>query len=177
MPSSISTVKLYAGKKIGILTLLKPKPKISTKWKHLGWVCVYPWGEKIHLRNNSIRALNGQNKKPPRVIAMTYIMRQYQQQAKKRGLLWKLPIKRFLFLTASKCHYCGILPVSTAWAEQPRLKGNKYNGIDRVSNDLGYTRKNCVPCCINCNRAKSSLSKRDFFALVRRIARHSLNYK
>ena len=33
------------------------------------------------------------------------------------------------------------------------------NGIDRVFNEIGYEPWNCAPCCLPCNRKKSSLSR------------------
>ena len=31
------------------------------------------------------------------------------------------------------------------------------NGIDRIDNNKGYTKENCVPCCDICNRIKMDL--------------------
>ena len=48
----------------------------------------------------------------------------------------------FKVLVTSPCYYC------------KEIKENEANGIDRVNNDLGYTKENCVPACWKCNRMK-----------------------
>jgi 5-methylcytosine-specific restriction endonuclease McrA len=55
--------------------------------------------------------------------------------------------EEFNDLSARECHYCG-------------KKGP--NGIDRVDNNKGYLKENCVPCCKHCNYAKGNLSMEDF---------------
>ena len=45
-------------------------------------------------------------------------------------------------LVTSPCHYC------KHYIEAEAI------GIDRVNNDIGYTRENCVPACWKCNRMK-----------------------
>jgi len=54
----------------------------------------------------------------------------------------ELNFDEFKILVTSPCHYCN------QWNE------NEANGIDRVNNDLGYTKENCVPACWKCNRMK-----------------------
>lgn len=44
-----------------------------------------------------------------------------------------------------------------------------YNGIDRVNSDLGYSVKNCVTCCKDCNTAKMNMSIKDFLSMIERI--------
>lgn len=46
----------------------------------------------------------------------------------------------------------------------------KYNGIDRVNNNEGYTLLNSLSCCIICNRAKNSLSYGEFIEWVKCLA-------
>ena len=48
----------------------------------------------------------------------------------------------FKVIVTSPCHYC------------KQIKENEANGIDRVNNDLGYTKENCVAACWKCNRMK-----------------------
>ena len=48
-----------------------------------------------------------------------------------------------------------------------------YSGIDRKDNEIGYTLKNCVPCCIICNRAKNSLSFDEFLAWIGRLVENN----
>jgi hypothetical protein len=53
----------------------------------------------------------------------------------------------FQQLSSKDCHYCG---------------QSGPNGIDRIDNDKGYARTNCVPCCKHCNYVKGDLSQEDF---------------
>lgn len=54
----------------------------------------------------------------------------------------ELNFDEFKILVTSPCHYCN------------KRNTEEANGIDRVNNDLGYTRDNCVPACWKCNRMK-----------------------
>lgn len=57
-------------------------------------------------------------------------------------------------IASESCHYCG--------KEGP-------NGIDRVDNTVGYTKKNCVACCKHCNYVKGDLSLEDFKTWTKRF--------
>lgn len=68
-------------------------------------------------------------------------MASYRQGARKRDLVFELSIVDFENLVHCSCTYCG----------------SKHNiGFDRIDNSIGYTKENCVPCCITCNRMKSN---------------------
>ena len=92
--------------------------------------------------------------------------------AQKRGLAWELTEEQVKSLMAQDCWYCGVAPSQ----EQKRYPGQRFNGIDRVDNAVGYTVSNVVTCCTVCNLAKRTMSRDDFLALARRIAeRHHGN--
>jgi hypothetical protein len=55
---------------------------------------------------------------------------------------FQLNFDDFKELVTSPCHYCKIKKESEAI------------GIDRVNNDIGYVKENCVPACWKCNRMK-----------------------
>ena len=55
---------------------------------------------------------------------------------------FEINFEDFKILVRSPCHYC------KQWNEEEAI------GIDRVNNDLGYTKNNCVPACWICNRMK-----------------------
>ncbi|MEI8273908.1 MAG: hypothetical protein WCG08_14935 [Paludibacter sp.] len=67
----------------------------------------------------------------------------------------------FELIIEKACHYCG--------KEGP-------NGIDRVNNQIGYIKENCVPCCKHCNYAKGDLSISDFNAWKKRFIMNQLKY-
>jgi len=68
----------------------------------------------------------------------------YIRDSPKRGKGdFKLDFETFSELVKSPCHYC------------KSQTDSETNGIDRVNNDIGYTKENCVPACWKCNRMKS----------------------
>jgi hypothetical protein len=96
----------------------------------------------------------------------------YSGGARRRGLRFELSNDEFYRLARSVCYYCGTPP------RERSFRGNGYtyrsivNGIDRANNDIGYTRKNSVPCCTDCNYLKHTRNKRGFLSHIRRIATH-----
>lgn len=81
--------------------------------------------------------------------------------AKKRGYKWTLTNKQVRSIMSQPCHYCGAKPSNI---DKPRLADGAfiYSGLDRVNNKLGYSQKNCVPCCKHCNRAKETMTLKEF---------------
>lgn len=60
------------------------------------------------------------------------------------------------------CQYCGrsdknSISIKAAGRGKWIFKDFKYNGIDRVDSNIGYTQDNCVPCCAVCNRGKRDM--------------------
>ena len=94
---------------------------------------------------------------------------QYRKAANKRILFFGLTKRAFRKLTSSDCHYCGAKPTRPYRPRQSKNGWYLYNGIDRVDNRLGYIPSNCVPCCILCNKFKSTLTKEEFLQHVERI--------
>lgn len=98
--------------------------------------------------------------------------------AKKRGIPFHLSIDEVLELTSGNCWYCGAEPElrrrvwkshTAGWEKTVEFKSN---GIDRVDNSLGYIVGNCVSCCRECNRMKSTMSRDEFLGWARRIVDH-----
>lgn len=95
----------------------------------------------------------------------------YKNRAKTRKLEFSLTTEEFKNLIFSKCEYCGISPANTALDARKHSSSNyiKYNGIDRVDNDRGYTIDNCVTACFICNQAKHRQSKQSFENWIVRV--------
>ena len=69
--------------------------------------------------------------------------KEYIQSALKRGYGdFELNFEEFKTIVTLPCHYCKL------------IKEDEANGIDRLNNDIGYTKENCVPACWKCNRMK-----------------------
>lgn len=84
---------------------------------------------------------------------------QYQQEAKRRKKIYKLPDALAADLMTDNCYYCG---------ESPK----PLNGIDRVDNEVGYLPNNVVTACKYCNLAKAKYSKEEFEGWLSRAAKH-----
>ncbi len=70
--------------------------------------------------------------------------------AKKNQTAVELTYDEFVLFTEIKtCSYC---EAGIVWVDQ---QGRAYN-LDRKDNAIGYTKENCVVCCIGCNRIKSN---------------------
>lgn len=77
----------------------------------------------------------------------------YHSEAKRRNIEWNLDKDYIIELIKSKCHYCGI--------------SNIINGIDRIDNEKGYIKENCVSCCKNCNRMKCNFKLIQFISIIK----------
>lgn len=86
------------------------------------------------------------------------VLSYYKRNAATRELLWKLSVEEFYDLVAGNCHYCGAAPATRSFVGRDRT----WNGIDRLDNSLDYVPHNVVSCCKQCNRAKGTLSVREF---------------
>lgn len=90
---------------------------------------------------------------------------------------WNLSLEEYSKLIHQNCAYCGAIP-----EEKPHLnrKSNPNehftaNGIDRIDSNVGYTIKNCVPCCTTCNRMKSDLTLSEWKNKMKKILNHYFN--
>ena len=83
-----------------------------------------------------------------------------KSQAKRRRLTCDLPLGFSHALVCQPCDYCG-------------GQTEKFCGVDRVDNDLGYIRANVVACCSTCNYMKGELGKDQFLAHARRVYMHA----
>jgi hypothetical protein len=66
-----------------------------------------------------------------------------------------LTINEFAYLISQPCYYCKSIN-SNNW------NGFKYNGLDRIDNNLNHNKQNIVPCCKHCNYAKRNMKYIDF---------------
>ena len=98
-------------------------------------------------------------------------LKDYRRNAAIKDVPWDLSEDGFRALTSLRCHYCGAEPMRMTLIirGERRLSQEKFNGIDRVDSNLGYTVANCVPCCRNCNWAKRTLSEAEFIAHCEKI--------
>lgn len=95
----------------------------------------------------------------------------YKDNANKRGLSFELSFEDFIQLCEKPCHYTG--KVKTILINITDLHGHwECNGVDRIDNNLGYTKDNVVPCSKQANRMKGVLTKTEFLSVVESIHNH-----
>jgi hypothetical protein len=91
----------------------------------------------------------------------------YKNRAKRHDQLFTLSKDDFRNIISKNCEYCGAVPRKRMVHKKdgsPLYNGEIYaNGIDRVNNNDGYTVLNSVACCSECNFAKHTRDKEQFF--------------
>lgn len=118
-------------------------------------------------------------------ISYAEIFSDYKFRAKQHGLKFELPSEYFIKLITSSCYYCGFPPNHEynhykRRNSKPKHLPNieifsiKVNGIDRINNNLGYTKENSVSCCKFCNLAKNRWPVKDFLEWLENLASHSI---
>lgn len=165
--------KDISGRKFGSLTALE----VSHKNKSGNyWLCKCDCGKTTmvrisHLLDGSIKSCGCSYEKywksmrePDSKYKMLF--RGYKANATKRNLNFHLSFEEFCALITKECFYC-----QRKAGNNIRYKGERfnYNGIDRIENSIGYESSNCVPCCSICNKAKNSMSLKDFVSWIEQI--------
>lgn len=96
----------------------------------------------------------------------------YIRNAEKRGYDFNLSEDEFKLIISKNCFYCGS-GHSNSFESKARLYQPNgpfsYNGIDRLENEKGYIKGNCVPCCKDCNKMKMDMNFSDFIDKVNSI--------
>lgn len=118
--------------------------------------------------------LNSKNNSKGKDAVWLSIFHSYRSSAKTRDYTFNLDYDEFKNLCQSNCHYCGTEPSNERTRKY--IHGSvsiKFNGVDRVNNDLNYITTNCVPCCKTCNLAKHSLTTEEFYAWIKQIIKHN----
>jgi len=89
------------------------------------------------------------------------LYRDIKRRCLRRKYDLKLTFEEFKKIIFKNCIYCGAKPEIRSRHEN-RVVQLATNSVDRVDSSIGYTKPNCVPCCITCNFMKQSYSKKDF---------------
>jgi hypothetical protein len=169
----------YVGKRCGRLLILKLLHRVNKNVKKdMKYECICDCGNVVIRLQSSLRAgilglrnptlscgcLRDENCRRTGT-AFRRCIEIYKRNAKKRNISWNLTDEQFRVLTSSPCYYTGRLPYREILVES----GERYfyNGIDRKNSNEGYYLDNCIPCCFEVNRAKSSLSHDEFLSLCK----------
>lgn len=90
----------------------------------------------------------------------------YKKQGIRRNLVWELSKEQFKTLVEKCCYYCKKEPNKIVKGYYGEFT---YSGIDRLDNNIGYTIRNCVPCCKVCNYAKHKRNFMDFITWIKKV--------
>ena len=104
----------------------------------------------------------------------------YKGTAKMSKCPFSISKEELLAIMSKPCTYCGKPPSNTyrihkRYNRKPILTPRIYSGIDKVNPHLGYIPGNCVPCCIECNQAKSDMLIEEFRSHTIKIFHHWAN--
>jgi hypothetical protein len=94
-----------------------------------------------------------------------HIWHDYCKGVASRDLTMPISYEKFVDLTIRPCFYCN------------RFSENRYNGIDRYDNTIGYTEENVRPCCTNCNMMKNNYNPDAFTNKIDAIVSYQLSGK
>lgn len=97
----------------------------------------------------------------------------FKNKAAARKLEQKLTYAEWYNLSQLPCYFCGEEKSNTHKSFAVGGIDFRYNGIDRLDSEKGYTHDNCVPCCSTCNMAKRKLTEVEFLAWVKRVYLHN----
>lgn len=135
------------------------------------WNCLCKCGNQFEVEKTNlikghtkscgcIRKEKSKIKKIPNVnSSFTETYRSYKQGAIKRNLSFELSKEEALDFFNGLCYYCKAEPTNIG---RNRHNEFRYNGIDRLDNNIGYIKENCVSCCKICNRMKSNHTMESF---------------
>lgn len=166
-----------SGKRFGRLTAIK---KLENGGKKIRWLCQCDCG-KIKsfdgyclrknrtkscgcLRNELTAERNRKTTNP--LAAINSLFYDYKCNASNRLLVFDISLSKFKTIIFQRCFYCGIEP---SGIHRAGLHEIKYNGLDRIDSKKGYTVKNVVPCCKDCNFSKTDMSQDEFYAWIKRL--------
>ena len=98
------------------------------------------------------------------------LFNKYKRDSVRRDIEFGISLPYFSGVISRSCHYCDCPPSSVFKnGKKSRSYELLYNGIDRIDNERGYLKRNCVSCCKRCNFAKSKLTKEEFLDMVKEI--------
>jgi len=177
----MSNVVDMINRRIGKLVVSK---RAGTLYNQASWLCVCDCGKAVEYSGADLRSEKVISCGCEKVVLhgdpINRVIHAYVTGASGRGLSFNLSRIVFEDLIANVCHYCGRKPEQTikVGAKFDRIHPTfRYNGIDRVDNYRGYEPDNVVTCCKRCNRAKDTMSQKQFLELIDAIYKRRIEPK
>lgn len=174
---------LQPGDKFGRLTVIEEaEPYRWKKTSKARWLCKCECGQTCTPTGSNLRHDRATEciscayrRRPQSQKSRTPLERLYNLaiigRCRNSGIKNELSFEDYCKLVQQVCYYCGAEPELKVYAHS--TKYNEYkakaNGIDRINSSLGYSVRNCVPCCSRCNSAKGTMSQEDFLEHVSKI--------
>lgn len=169
----------YIGKQINGLKIID----YNSNGKRQYFTCICVCDKEFIVRTDRIKSgavkscgcltselMSNSHTLPNNLGAINKLFANYKSTAIRKSLVFNLSIDEFKIFINKNCFYCGIEPQQHQFlGSNNKYKYLKYNGIDRLNNNVGYTIDNCVPCCTTCNGAKSNSSLEDFQNWIKRL--------
>ena len=100
-------------------------------------------------------------------VGERYVFRRVKSDAVTAGREFNIDFDWFVKMVHMPCFYCHRKDINTCTVPSKRpgetlIERFRYNGLDRIHNEIGYVESNCVPSCIVCNRAKNNMPFEEF---------------
>jgi hypothetical protein len=116
----------------------------------------------------------------PEDYSYRYLFSRYLRGAINKKRVFDLTFEQFKHILKRNCIYCGMEPRAFNAVEKQKKLSNedklKYvvyaNGVDRLDSNEGYTLKNTVSCCKECNYAKRNMELSEWNSYLNRIFKH-----
>jgi hypothetical protein len=127
-----------------------------------------------NLWTNKTLIAYGNRRKEKYEASFNNIYVHFKLSAKRRNHEIGLTKEEFKILSLQKCSYCGDEPNQYFPYHDKVFNGTfKYNGLDRIDSNKGYTKDNITTCCKYCNWAKNSQTKDEFLNHIKKIYEHN----
>ena len=146
----------------------------SDKFDKASWMCLCDCGNSFFVSTGRLNKGDAKScgciplSKTGLKGAIVDVYNGYKKAAKRRGILFNITPNDFEDLVYKNCFYCNTKPNNRRKSRFGDLDCI-YNGLDRKDSSLGYELDNVVPCCANCNYAKSTMSVVEFITWAKRV--------
>lgn len=105
---------------------------------------------------------NRQKTKSNYATGKHYAFNSIKASANTKNIMFDLTEDDTISLIQKPCYYCG-----TVGSRVSRTHDRfRFNGLDRINSDIGYTKENVVPCCSDCNYMKRRKTQKEFYEKI-----------
>ena len=181
----ISRIADISGIQFGRLTAMSDVG--VDKYGYRYWKCDCECGGKVIVRSHELKrghtkscgciqkahrsTLGGRNILAYGEASANELFSSYKKSASSRGYDFLLTKEDFMKIIDKPCVYCGSEKSMERKPNKGVNGGFMYTGIDRIDNSKGYEKGNVVPCCWVCNRAKGTLSDKEFRSWIQSVTK------